>query len=76
MITTGGQGGNGKTTPARKVYVEFADGDRVQARVVGFDLFDDVAVIRVDPAAHSLDPVPLGRSSRVVVGAQIGRAHV
>jgi S1-C subfamily serine protease len=69
VITTAGQGGT--TKPARPVYVEFSDGDRVSATVVGFDLFDDVGVIKVDPAAHHLDPVPLGNSSRVVVGQPV-----
>ena len=70
VITTAGQG-QGSTTPARTVYVEFSDGDRVTATVVGADLFDDVGVLRVDPAQHALAPVPLGDSSRVVVGAPV-----
>ncbi len=41
------------------------------ATVVGYDLYDDVGVIRVDPALHALDPVPLGDSSRVVVGQPV-----
>jgi S1-C subfamily serine protease len=56
---------------ARAVYVEFADGERVSARVVGWDLFSDVGVIRVSPSDHALDPVPLGDSSRVVVGEPV-----
>jgi 2-alkenal reductase len=71
VVTTAGQGGSGKTTPARTVYVEFSDGDRVSARVIGYDLFDDVGVIKVDPGAHRLNPVPLGDSSRVVVGQPV-----
>ena len=69
VITTAGQGGT--TKPAGTVYVEFSDGDRVTAHVVGYDLFDDVGVIKVDPAQHALDPVPLGNSSRVVVGQPV-----
>ncbi len=57
--------------PAHTVYVEFSDGDRVPATIVGYDLYDDVGVIRVDPAQHALDPVPLGDSSRVVVGQPV-----
>jgi S1-C subfamily serine protease len=53
---------------ADRVYVEFADRERVPARVVGFDVFDDVGVLRVDPASHALEPVPLGDSSAVLVG--------
>ncbi len=71
VITTAGQGAPGQAQPARTIYVQFADGDRVQARIVGYDLFDDVGVIRVDPRAHALDPVPLGDSSRVVVGQPV-----
>jgi 2-alkenal reductase len=70
VVTTAGQG-QGKTQQARTVYVEFSDGDRVTATVVGVDLFDDVALLRVDPARHALRPVPLGNSSRVVVGQPV-----
>ncbi len=56
---------------ARAVYVEFADGERVGGRVVGWDLFSDVGVIRVKPAHHPLDPVPLGDSATVVVGEPV-----
>ena len=48
----------GKAAPAQTVYVEFSDGDRVPATVVGFDLYDDVGVIRVDPALHALRSRP------------------
>jgi S1-C subfamily serine protease len=70
VITTAGQG-SGKTSKAHTVYVEFGDGDRVQAQVAGFDLFDDIGVIKVNPSQHSLDPVPLGNSDRVVVGQPV-----
>ena len=56
---------------ARAVYVEFADGERIGGRVVGWDLFSDVGVIRVKPADHPLDPVPLGDSAKVVVGEPV-----
>jgi S1-C subfamily serine protease len=70
VVTTAGQGGS-RTTPARTVYVEFSDGDRVTATVVGVDLFDDVGLLRIDPKQHALDPVPLGNSSRVIVGEPV-----
>ena len=70
VVTTAGQGG-GQTRRARTIYVQFSDGDRVPARIVGYDLFDDVAVIHVDPALHVLRPVPLGNSARVVVGEPV-----
>jgi 2-alkenal reductase len=58
-------------TGAGKLFVEFKDGDRVPARIVGWDLFSDVAVAKVDPADHALDPVPLGDSEAVVVGTPV-----
>jgi S1-C subfamily serine protease len=71
VITNSGETQGGKVTPADTLYVEFQDGDRVPARIVGWDVFDDVGLIRVDPGSHPLDPVPLGDSSRVVVGAPV-----
>jgi S1-C subfamily serine protease len=71
VITTAGQGSSGKITQAHTVYVEFGDGDRVQAQVAGYDLFDDIGVIKVNPAQHTLDPLPLGNSDRVVVGQPV-----
>jgi S1-C subfamily serine protease len=56
---------------ATRVFVEFPDGDRVPARIVGWDLYNDVGVVRVDPAAHALAPVPLGDSAAVVVGTPV-----
>jgi S1-C subfamily serine protease len=71
VVTTAGTGAAGPARPARTVYVQFSDGDRVSARIVGFDLYDDVAVLKVDPSQHLLAPVPLGASGRVVVGQPV-----
>ena len=70
VVTTAGSGDD-DPTGATRVFVAFADGDRVPATIVGWDLYDDVAVLRVDPDAHALQPVPLGDSSRVVVGKPV-----
>ena len=40
---------------ADRVYVEFRDGERVPASIVGYDLFADIGVIRVASAGHRLD---------------------
>ena len=70
VITTAGEG-DATARPADSVYVEFRDRDRVAARIVGWDVFDDVGVIRVDPKAHVVAPLPLGDSSLVVVGEPV-----
>lgn len=70
VITNAGET-TGAVSPASDVYVEFRDRDRVRARIVGWDVFDDVGVLRVDPADHALAPLPLGRSSSLVVGQPV-----
>ena len=71
VVTTAGPGESGEPEAADRVYVGFRDGDRVEAEVIGWDVFDDVSVLKVDSGAHALDPVPLGDSSRVVVGEPV-----
>jgi S1-C subfamily serine protease len=70
VVTNAGET-TGSVRPAQHLYVEFADLDRVAARVVGWDVYDDVALVRVDPHAHALTPVPLGQSSTVEVGEPV-----
>ncbi len=70
VITTAGQGDTAPSA-ATRLYVEFQDGERVPAEIVGWDIYNDVGVIRVDPDDHALAPVPLGDSSRVVVGEPV-----
>jgi S1-C subfamily serine protease len=53
---------------ASRVFVGFKDGDRVKATIAGWDVYDDVALLEVDPSAHRLVPVPLGDSSVVRAG--------
>ena len=70
VITNAGEGGK-SVHAAGHVYVEFADRDRVSARVVGWDIFDDVGVLKVDPKEHPVAPVPLGDSSAIAVGEPV-----
>ena len=56
---------------AERIYVVFHDGDRIPGSIVGWDLFNDVGLVKVDPDDHALVPVPLGDSSRVVVGEPV-----
>jgi S1-C subfamily serine protease len=71
VITTAGESADKRPEGADRVFVGFKDGDRVRAQIVGWDTFDDVGVLRVDPAAHALTSVPLGDSSSVVVGEPV-----
>jgi 2-alkenal reductase len=69
VITTAGD--DAVPRPADSVFVEFQDRDRAQAKIVGWDVFDDVGLIKVEPSDHALAPVPLGNSAAVVVGEPV-----
>ena len=68
-VVTSGEGPDSRL--ADEVYVEFADSNKVPARVVGRDLDADVALLEVDPAGLSLRPLPLGRSAALRVGEPV-----
>ena len=53
---------------ALAVYVQFGDGNRVQAQVVGDDPFADVALLKIDPRGLTLTPLKLGSTGNLAVG--------
>jgi S1-C subfamily serine protease len=65
------QGDGSQAQKAREVYVEFADGNRVPARIVGQDPNADVALLKIDPKGLTLRPLPLGSSADVQVGEPV-----
>ena len=69
VITNAGEGSSVRA--ARHLFVEFADGDRAEAKVVGWDLYDDVGLLQLKTNAHPLSPVPLGDSATVAVGEPV-----
>jgi S1-C subfamily serine protease len=56
------------TDRADRVYVEFSDGNRVPATIVGHDPNADVALLKVEPEGLSLTPLRLGESASLEVG--------
>jgi S1-C subfamily serine protease len=68
-VVTSGQGDAMRR--AREVYVEFADGNTVEAEVVGADPNADIALLRIDPEGLNLRPLPLGESTGVEVGEPV-----
>jgi 2-alkenal reductase len=69
VVTNAGDGS--EVHGAERVYVVFADGDRIPASIVGWDLFNDSGLVKFDPKQHAVSPLPLGDSSRVVVGEPV-----
>ena len=49
---------------AREVFVEFADGNQVEAEVRGYDPEADIALLKVDPEGLTLRPLPLGTTAQ------------
>jgi S1-C subfamily serine protease len=56
---------------AERVFVEFADGNRVPAEIVGDDPNADVALLKIDPAGLELTPLKLGDSGGLAVGEPV-----
>jgi len=64
--------GEGRTIrKAREVYVAFADGNQVPAKIVGFDANSDVALLKLDPSGLTLRPLPLGSARDLAVGSPV-----
>jgi S1-C subfamily serine protease len=68
-VITDGEGEDRK--PAKKVYVEFYDGNVLPAKIIGFDPFADVGLLKVDPEGVEIKPLELTDSEQVRVGQPI-----
>ncbi|HYH57717.1 MAG TPA: trypsin-like peptidase domain-containing protein [Thermoleophilaceae bacterium] len=53
---------------ARQVFVQFGDGNRVPARIVGTDPNADVALLKIEPRGLDLTPLDLGDLDDLKVG--------
>lgn len=73
VVTLEGTGGTGgSASEAKSLEVNFKNGKKAEASIVGYDLSgSDVAVIKVDPEGLDLVPVILGDSSSVQVGEPV-----
>jgi 2-alkenal reductase len=68
-VVTDGEGGDRKE--AKAVFVEFPNRNVLPAKVVGFDPFADVALLKVKPDGLQLHPLKLGDDSKLVVGQPV-----
>jgi S1-C subfamily serine protease len=67
VVTTGASPGE-RSEPAEQVFVEFSDGNRVPAEIVGDDPNADVALLKLERGGLSLTPLELGASDSIDVG--------
>jgi S1-C subfamily serine protease len=68
-VVTSGSGAS--IRKADEVFVRFKDDNQVPAKIIGFDPFSDVALLRVDPAGLTLRPLPLGSAEDLAVGSPV-----
>jgi S1-C subfamily serine protease len=62
---------SGERVAAKNVYVEFPDRNVVPAQIVGFDPFNDVALLKVAPKGLPLHPLELGNDAELRVGQPV-----
>jgi S1-C subfamily serine protease len=56
---------------ARRIEVTLADGSAHEAKLVGADPNNDLAVLKIDAPADKLVPLPWGDSNRLLVGMRV-----
>ncbi len=62
---------SGKRVAAKEVFVEFPDRNVVAAKVLGFDPFADVALLKIEPDGFALHPLQLGNDADLQVGQPV-----
>jgi S1-C subfamily serine protease len=62
---------SGTRKPASEVFVEFENRNVLEAKIVGFDPFADVALLKVQPDGFPLHPLQLGDDKALVVGQPV-----
>ena len=61
----------GPRKPASEVFVEFENRNVLEAKIVGFDPFADVALLKVEPEGFPLHPLQLGDDKALRVGEPV-----
>jgi S1-C subfamily serine protease len=62
---------SGSRQPANEVFVEFSDRNVLEAEILGFDPFADVALLKVEPNGFDLHPLALGDDRDLRVGQPV-----
>ncbi|HEX4751309.1 MAG TPA: trypsin-like peptidase domain-containing protein [Solirubrobacterales bacterium] len=62
---------SGKRVPAKEVFIEFSNRNVLEAKILGFDPFADVALLKVEPEGFALHPLVLGNDAELEVGEPV-----
>ena len=65
----------GPLDAAREVYVQFPDLNQIEAEIVGFDPYSDVALLQVEPDGLDLQPLELGDDRTLVPGIPVAASE-
>jgi len=65
------QGEGAEIRKVDQVYVRFPNRNQVEAKIIGFDPNEDVALLKIDPEGLDLTPLELGSSDDLKVGAPV-----
>jgi S1-C subfamily serine protease len=69
-VVTEEESGGGRK-PAKEVFIEFSNRNVLEAKIVGFDPFADVALLKVEPEGFPLHALELGDDSELEVGEPV-----
>jgi S1-C subfamily serine protease len=69
VVTEEVAGGGRK--PAKEVFIEFSNRNVLEAKILGFDPFADVALLKVEPEGFALHALELGNDSELEVGEPV-----
>jgi S1-C subfamily serine protease len=61
----------GTRKAASEVFVEFENRNVLEAKIIGFDPFADVALLKIEPEGFPLHPLQLGDDKELVVGQPV-----
>jgi S1-C subfamily serine protease len=62
---------SGVRKPAEEVFIEFSNRNVLEAQILGFDPFADVALLKVEPEGFALHPLELGDDGELEVGEPV-----
>jgi S1-C subfamily serine protease len=71
VVTQAQQPGSASAEPAAAVRIVLDDGTRADVELLGYDLFEDTALLRVAPARLGLRALALGRARGLRVGEAV-----
>ncbi|HEX4306578.1 MAG TPA: trypsin-like peptidase domain-containing protein [Solirubrobacterales bacterium] len=71
VVTEESSEGSESRTPAKEVFVDFSNRNVLEAKIVGFDPFADVALLKVEPEGFPLHPLELGNDAELEVGEPV-----